>query len=487
MTAINIVPLTYFNTELYGGGAQGDGVTDDTAAIQATINAVPTAGGSVLISGVVGNLFVVSSTLVVPPYVHIYGLGVGITIIQASAAFSGAMVFSLSSTVFSGIHDLSIQGYSPTYSSNGAFTGITLLGVADTRIENVEVDYMNGFGVLSQSTGAIGNQKIILDNVKVHLSGQGFHILGNAGSGGVGLHELINCNASGVQNGDCYLIEDIHDILLLNPLGETVAGTGASLHVKGKVGAVTITNCDFGPAPGPSGGAIIQIGAGPNGAPKNITVLGGVIEGGLTGISVNAGSWVTLIGTRIFNNNTAGVSISDPASVHVIGCNFNQNGSVAGSGRYDLVNTSLSPVYVSQNKFDTPQGSAAGEVNACISDIGSTGQGYYNGNFHNPNVGWTPTNIYAGSVNPYQVSNMQGVGSVGNITAPTFTSSPQFSAHNAACMVYLTGGTITNVSIGGVSTGVTLTTGQTMAFFVPARMAIAVTYTGTPSWAWFQI
>ena len=482
MTGLSILPVQYYNTELYGGGAQGDGATDDTAAIQATINAVPTSGGDVLISGEVGATFLVSTTITVPSYVRVFGLGVGVTTILASATFTGSTVFSLSSTVFSSIRDLTIRANSSTYSSNGAFTGIALVGVADTRLENVEVDYMNGFGVLSQSTSSIGNQKIIMSNVKVHLGQQGFHILGNSGSSGVGLHELIDCNASGIGGGDGYLIEDIHDILLLNPLGECTAGTGASLHVKGNVGAVTITNCDFGPNPGPSGGAIIQISAGPNGSPKNITVLGGVIEGGLTGITVNAGSYVTLIGTRIFNNDTTGVAISDPASVHVIGCAFNQNGSVAGSGRYDLSNTSLQPVYVSHNKFDTPQGNSAGQVNACISDIGATGLGFYNGNFHNPNQGWTATNIYAGSVNPYSSTNVQGVGSVGGITPPTISGSPQSATKAFPCMVYVNGGTVSDVSIGGTSTGKT-----SGAFFVPAHLAIVVTYSVAPSWTWFQI
>lgn len=483
MTSIGIFPLLYFNTELYGGGAQGDGVTDDTAAIQATISAVPATGGVVWLSGIAGDTFLVSSTLVLPSGVRLLGKGLNVSIIRATASFTGSAVITLTGVSYCGIRDIMIQANSSTYSSNGSFTGVTLTGVTDTRIENVEIDYMNNFGLLSQSSSSIGNQKILLDNVKVHLSAQGFHIFGNSGSGGVGLHELIDCNASGCQNGDGYLIEDIHDILLLNPLGETTAGTGASLHVKGNVGAVTVTNCDFGPAPGPSGGAIIQISAGPNGSPKNITVLGGIIEGGSTGITVNAGSYVTLIGTRIFNNNTAGVSISDPASVQVIGCAFNQNGSVAGSGRYDLVNTSTQPVYVSHNKFDTPQGNAAGQVNSCISDVGAaTGLGFYSGNFHNPNAGWTATNIYAGGVNPYVTNNVQGVGSVGGIAAPAFSGSPQSHTSSTTCFVYINGGTVSDVSIGGTSTGKT-----SGGFFVPAHMAITVTYSVAPTWNWFQL
>ena len=48
------------------------------------------------------------------------------------------------------------------------------------------------------------------------------------------------------------------------------------------------------------------------------------------------------------------------------------------------------------------------------------------------------------------------------------------------CAVYITGGTVTAVAIGGTATG--LTSGQ---FFVPAGETITLTYSAAPTWTWF--
>ncbi len=479
MTAINIVPIAFLNSQLYG--TVGDGVTDDTANIQAALSAASGATSvDVWLTGSSGQTFLISTPLILPANVHLVGMGMDTTIIRASATFTGAQMLSLSDVTYCGIRDLTLQAHSPTYSSNPAFDGIDIVGCTDVRIVSVEIDYVNGWGILSQSTSGVGNTHITLDTVTTHLCAQGIHLLGNTGSSEVGSHRLVNTNNSGVQNGDGYLIEDIHDILGINMYGETTAGSGAALHIKGAVGACHLSNVDIGPSPGPSTGPVVQVSAGPNGTPGHVFFHGGIFEGGTEGFQINAGTNIHLIGCEIFNCNTSGVNISGTSSVLVTACNFYANGSVAGSGRYDFVNTSTGPVYVTGNKFDTPQGNGAGQVNSCISDIGGTGLGFYNGNCHNPLNGWTATNIYAGAVNPYSSSNVQGVLPTGNIAAPAFTGSPQSNTKSFPCTVYITGGTVTSIAIGGIATG--LTSGS---FDVPPHTAITVTYSVAPTWTWF--
>ena len=50
------------------------------------------------------------------------------------------------------------------------------------------------------------------------------------------------------------------------------------------------------------------------------------------------------------------------------------------------------------------------------------------------------------------------------------------------CVVYISGGTVSQITIGGVNTG--LTTGT---FIVEALKTIAITYTGVPTWVWVAL
>lgn len=75
------------------------------------------------------------------------------------------------------------------------------------------------------------------------------------------------------------------------------------------------------------------------------------------------------------------------------------------------------------------------------------------------------------------------------ITAPAFPASgPANAITNAQndANVYITGGTITQIQINGLTTGITATTGQVVSVFLPAGGTISATYTGTPSWTWIS-
>lgn len=466
-----VSPLAY--DVMSQSGVDPTGATDSTTGIQNAINAVSALGGGVV--GFPYGTFLISSPLTVPSNVCLIGSGANITILQMSSGFSGAAAITLSGITFSTVERLSIKGFSSTYSSNPAADGIDIIGSTDVTIRDVYIYYVNGWCVASTATSGVGNTHILFKNVFGKLPAQGIHILGVSGSGYVGTHRFENTTMSGVQNGDCYLLEDIHDITGTKMYGECAAGSGSGFHFKGAVSAVDLSVFDIGPYPGPSLGDIIQISSGPNGSPKNITMSNGTIEGGTNGVTINAGSWISLSNCKIFNNNLTGVNVNNSAEVRITDNVFNQNGSVAGSGRYEMTITSTGDVFYQGNKFMTPQGNTAGAVNSCINDTGTNS--CYNANYHDPNGGWNTGNIFVSGNTPRIYQNVLGLTAQGIISTTTPGSSPYtLNGVGYPRMVYVSGGTVSSITLGGTSTG--RTAGE---FYVPPRTALAITFSAAPT------
>lgn len=83
---------------------------------------------------------------------------------------------------------------------------------------------------------------------------------------------------------------------------------------------------------------------------------------------------------------------------------------------------------------------------------------------------------------PYKVSNLIPFNPAGQVTAPTVPASASAYTNilGVDCNVYISGGTVSDIAIGGDSTG--LTSGW---FPVPAGQTITLTYTGAPTWTWW--
>lgn len=162
-------------------GAKGDGVTDDTQAIQTTLNYASTNSIQVHIPQ---GTYLISSTISIPNNVNVIGIG-NASEIKASAAIT---MLRLSSTSNYGnrygvLSNLKING------NNIATIGLDLAHVIVKRsFSNLQIDFINGTGLQMDST-----QNCTFDSVHFESCVIGIRLLNGAGN-----NKFIRCeiNAS---------------------------------------------------------------------------------------------------------------------------------------------------------------------------------------------------------------------------------------------------------------------------------------------------
>lgn len=119
-------------------GAVGNGATDDTAAIQATINLASTSGGVVFLPTGTYNI---SSSLTLASNTIFLGAGQGATFIQQNSTTSHALVAADGSTIK--IQNMRINGPN---SGTGMGIRMTLSTATSTPYISIEDVMVNGFG-----------------------------------------------------------------------------------------------------------------------------------------------------------------------------------------------------------------------------------------------------------------------------------------------------------------------------------------------------
>lgn len=346
-----------YNVKDYG--ALGNGVADDTAAIQAAINAAVN-GGTVYFPA--GNYLLNSTRLTVPNTgTVLQGSGSENTKFTIGTSFSDTYVIQITANSCE-VTELSIYGNNTTTTSNPVANAIEVTNVRRPKVTRVYFWYINGWCIEAASGSGSQNNPdgSMFSTISMRNCAGGIRFLGNTASG-FAMNSFVSdiqYISGGVTTGasanlDGLRIEDAWDILATNVFLWTSVGTGAGLRIHGNCAASFIKNLD---ALGPNTGNNVLIEDGTNGSPQNVQINGGVIQQGLIGLNVTgAATQLRFTSLRFINNQTHAAAITGTgAVVHFTDCFFNTSGAGATGTNYDINWSGSSNGYVANCRFDTP-------------------------------------------------------------------------------------------------------------------------------------
>lgn len=464
--------LGVYNVRHYG--AKGDGSTDDTLAIQAAINAVPSSGGTVFFPS---GRYVCGSLTINYSNTTLAGNGRGATILLKTGMTQPLVTATLLQAIT--VRDLVVSGQSSTYSSNPAVDAFSLVGTGSTYFTNVWCFYINGWCINYSASGSTGCFVSYVSNVNMRQTKAGLtaDMTGVTPSNSLSLF-AVNVFADTVQNGDGFYFRNCHDILL-SQCSAYVAAGGHGIHLKGDCGPVLISATDT-QATGGSYAALFGESDATGGAggtiPRNVRVVDSSLEFSPYGAYFTSGTNIAFTGTSFPSNTSAGLRVDDPTTEVSVGsgCTFKSNGS-ASTG-YDLDLRTAQLVRVSDAMFDST-------AVASVFNIGNASNAVYvqNCNAVQGGVAMFRTN------SPVRVSGLYGFTPRGAIGPPAVPATTVFLANPYPydCSVYVTGGTVTAIQLKG-NNGAAFTTGVTSGLVrVPWNAQIAITYSVAPTWAWF--
>lgn len=172
-------------------GAKGDGVTDDTAAIQAALDC------GVYRIGMPAGTYIISSTLTIPVYVSLVGEEKTTTIIETTGGIDGIELNS-----YSGLYGITIQA---PISGEASTKAIKLNGKNNTIIDNVITAYF-AYGVYSYGSNWLQEFR----NIRINAPTVAGFWLSNTADGALGsalLGSGLNCwlDTVYVSNNDASL------------------------------------------------------------------------------------------------------------------------------------------------------------------------------------------------------------------------------------------------------------------------------------------
>lgn len=328
-------------------GAVGDGVTDDTAAIQAAIDAVVTAGGGKVF--VPRGKYLVSSTIDLAawygsPAIIFEGEGYGpwnkdgvVATSEHTSLFvvatDGFNVFNIASTSQTVVQNISIRDTSGSRTSGAAIylerngagitgddgnvtgvlikqvgikgfqDGIRAIRLQTSTIDQVFIEDCTRDGIRLETTAAGGGTSVTLSNCFVKECGQD-----NYSMYGMAYSAFVNCASDASTRHTYYLDGTTRNNTSISFTGCGAEGAGDDgIHITASNFGVTIVGCGIGPT---TGDGIYSAGQG-------VTIIGGKIQQ-TTGFGINAasGDAVTAIGAT-FSSNTAGETNSTAKMIQI--------------------------------------------------------------------------------------------------------------------------------------------------------------------------
>ncbi|WP_018925945.1 M10 family metallopeptidase C-terminal domain-containing protein [Pseudomonas umsongensis] len=291
-----------FNVQNFG--AKGDGITDDTAAIQRAIDAAAAAGG--------GQVYVPTGTYIVSggvepsdgclmlkSNVYLYGDGMGATTVKVADGSDTKITGVIRSAYGEETHDFGVSK-------------LTIDGNRDNTTGKID-GWFNGY--IPGQAGYDSN--VTLDSVEIKdCSGYGFDpheqtinmVIKNSVSHGNGLDGFVAdfLSNSTFENNVAYdndrhgfnIVTSTHDFTLTNNVAYNNGGNGI----------------------------VVQRGSENIPSPSNITITGGEVYGnGAEGVLIKMSSEVTVSGVDIHDNTSAGVRIYGSNHVELIDNTLNSN------------------------------------------------------------------------------------------------------------------------------------------------------------------
>lgn len=291
-----------FNVQNFG--AKGDGITDDTAAIQSAIDAAAAAGGGQVYMPT--GTYIVSGgeepsdgCLMLKSNVYLYGDGMGATTVQVADGSDTKITGVIRSAYGEETHDFGVSN-------------LTIDGNRDNTTGKID-GWFNGY--IPGEAGYDSN--VTLDSVEIKdCSGYGFDpheqtvnmVIKNSVSHGNGLDGFVAdfLSDSTFENNIAYdndrhgfnIVTSTHDFTLTNNVAYNNGGNGI----------------------------VIQRGSEDIPSPTNITITGGEVYGnGAEGVLIKMSSEVTVSGVDIHDNASAGIRIYGSNHVEIIDNTLNNN------------------------------------------------------------------------------------------------------------------------------------------------------------------
>lgn len=291
-----------FNVQNFG--AKGDGITDDTAAIQNAIDAAAAAGGGQVYMPT--GTYIVSGgeepsdgCLMLKSNVYLYGDGMGATTVKVADGSDTKITGVIRSAYGEQTHDFGVSN-------------LTIDGNRDNTTGKID-GWFNGY--IPGEAGYDSN--VTLDSVEIKdCSGYGFDpheqtvnmVIKNSVSHGNGLDGFVAdfLSDSTFENNVAYdndrhgfnIVTSTHDFTLTNNVAYNNGGTGI----------------------------VVQRGSEDIPSPSNITITGGEVYGnGAEGVLIKLSSEVTVSGVDIHDNASAGVRIYGSNHVAIIDNTLNNN------------------------------------------------------------------------------------------------------------------------------------------------------------------
>jgi hypothetical protein len=482
---IDLLPLV-INVKDAPFNAKGNGIADDTVAIQAAINSVPFGSRGVIFFPV-GN-YMISATLIINnDSISLVSMGQrsGAATISILPGFDPSYALIVGNTRNADSCLISGMGFIGRNSTTSTGKGI-LFRSNGGKIVQTKVVYFGGNGV---EVGAFSGTvyEIFFEDVELAINGM------NSTTPGDNL--VINGGAS-----DC----EYHRVISQGDVAKSTTNNCITLNGAGQQKFVDC-HCYFAR----NDGFLINSGFG-------CQLLGGEYEtNGLNGIE-SSGINLFVIGVSCFSN--VNTDIGAYALSTIIGCtmfsacfaniyvNSANGGTVSdnklsGAASAIQLDTTANGFSIHNNVCSSTTTSATiackGTNNIIHNNVLTGGcsiaeQTGANANLIHHNAllgGGTITLIGAAT----RILDNIGFNPVGNVTAPTVPASTTAIQNTFGydCMVYILAGTITVISVGNTS-GTTVATGLLssaagVSVLLRAGQWIKMTYSVAPTWKWFGL